>query len=242
MSTTAATILAHLKTVDAERAKRAEVPGLSDRVVAVKAYQQRRFSHTYADLLGSARYGPASRFFLDELYGPGDFTSRDTQFARVVPALVRLFPGEIVDTVATLAELHALSEILDTVMGNQIADEFITGIDYIGAWQRTDRSAQRQRQIDLTLEVASRLDRFTRRALLRNSLRLMRAPARAAGLTELQRFLEAGFDTFREMHGSREFISIVEARERVLASELFGADVSDASSESVQRALRGLPT
>ena len=233
MSTTAAAILAHLKTVDAERAKRAAVSGLNERVIGVKAYQQRRFSHSYADLLGSARYGPASRFFLDELYGPSDFTRRDAQFARVVPALVRLFPSEIVDTVATLAELHALSETLDTVMGTQIADALITGIDYIGAWQRTDRSPQRQRQIDLTLEVASRLDRFTRRPLLRNTLRLMRTPARAAGLAELQRFLEAGFDTFRKMNGAQEFVANVDHRERALASELFSAAVSDPSSGSV---------
>lgn len=241
MSITAAAILAHLKTVDAERAQRAAVPGLTDRVGALKAYQQRRFSHTYADLLGSVRYGSASRFFLDELYGPTDFARRDAQFARVVPALIRLFPAEIVDTVATLAELHALSETLDTAMGSQLGAEPILGIDYIGAWQCTDRAPQRQRQIDLTLEVASRLDHFTRRALLRNSLRLMRAPARAAGLTELQRFLEAGFDTFRKMNGAQEFIAIVDTRERALASALFSADVPDVNSESLQRALGCLP-
>jgi len=49
------------------------------------------------------RYGPAAHFFLEELYGPRDFADRDTQFARVVPALVRLFPREIVATVAILA-------------------------------------------------------------------------------------------------------------------------------------------
>jgi hypothetical protein len=239
MPTTATVILAHLKTVDAERAKRAATAGLNERVSALKAYQQRRFSHTYADLLGSARYGSAARFFLDELYGPSDFARRDAQFARVVPALVRLFPSEIVDTVATLAELHALSETLDTLMGAQIDGEPVLGIDYIRAWQRAGRAQERQRQIDLTLNVASRLDRFTRRVLLRNSLRLMRAPARAAGLTELHRFLEAGFDTFRQMNGAQEFIANVEASERALASALFSADVEDA--ESIRCTLACLP-
>ena len=241
MSITATTILAHLQTVGAERARRTAVPGLNDRVAVVKAYQQRRFSHTYSDLLSSARYGAAARFFLDELYGPNDFTRRDAQFARVVPALVRLFPGEIVATVATLAELHALSETLDSMMGAQIDHEAITGFDYIGVWQRTGQARARQRQIDLTLEVAGRLDRFTRRALLRNSLRLMRAPARAAGLSELQQFLEAGFDTFREMNGAGDFIAMVESRERALASSLFEADVSNPAAESVRRALLCLP-
>lgn len=235
MSTPAATILAHLKTVDGERARRAAVAGLNDRVVAVKAYQQRRFSHTYADLLQSPRYGPASRFFLDELYGPSDFARRDAQFARVVPALVRLFPSELVDTVATLAELHALSETLDSLMGEQVQSEPLAGPAYIAAWQRTDCAPQRQRQIDLTLGVAARLDRFTRRPLLRNSLRLMRGPARAAGLAELQRFLESGFDIFRAMHGVEEFIGIVETRERALASALFSASLADADRDALDR-------
>ncbi len=58
----------------------------------------------------------AARFFLDDLYGPEDFTRRDEQFARVVPGLVRLFPQEIVGTVISLGELHALSEQFDTAM------------------------------------------------------------------------------------------------------------------------------
>ena len=61
--------------------RRAALPGLLEKVIAVKTFQQRRFSHTYADLLLSARYGAASRYFLDELYGPNDFTTRDVQAA-----------------------------------------------------------------------------------------------------------------------------------------------------------------
>jgi hypothetical protein len=242
MTTSAATILAHLHAVEAERRKRATAAGLNDRVVQVKAYQQRRFSRTYADLLHSARYGAASRFFLDELYGPSDFTRRDAQFARVVPALVKLFPNEIVATVATLAELHALSEALDTRMGEHIEGSApLTGVIYVDAWQRTGHAAERERQIALTVDVAARLDRFTRRPLLRNSLRLMRGPARAAGLAELQHFLETGFDTFRAMQGAQDFIAIVQAREHALASALFSASSDAANLGGLAAALERLP-
>ena len=211
-------------------------------VAALKAFQQRRFSHSYADLLTTARYGAASRFFLDELYGPMDFTRRDAQFARVVPALVRLFPHEVVETVAALAELHALSESLDTTMASQLGPVVVTPLEYIRIWQATGRVAERAAQIDLTLNVATRLDRFTRKPLLRNSLRLMRGPARAAGMAELQHFLETGFDTFRAMRGAEEFISIVQSREQALAFTLFGADLSARRLDpSVERALANLP-
>jgi hypothetical protein len=242
MPVSAAAILGHLKVVDFERERRAALPGLNAKVVALKEFQQRRFSRTYADLLLSARYGAASRFFLEELYGPSDFTRRDAQFARVIPSMARFFPNEIVDTVATLAELHALSETLDTAMGMHLEGEPVTAIDYILAWQWVDHAPDRERQIALTLSLADRLDRFTRKPLLRNSLRLMRVPARAAGLSELQRVLETGFDTFRAMNGAQEFISIVGSREQDFAAALFAAGSKGTDEHSsMDRALAGLP-
>ena len=242
MPASVAAILDHLKVVDAERQRRSADPGLHAKVVALKAFQQRRFSRTYADLLASPRYGAASRFFVGELYGPSDFTRRDAQFARTVPALVRLFPEQIVATVSALAELHASSEVLDTVMGAQLEGDQIGGADYVRAWQRVGRPTERERQIALTLDVAASLDELTRKPLLRNTLRLMRAPARAAGLAELQRFLETGFDTFREMRGADDFIALVASRERALAALLFAAGAGGSDEiASMKMALDSLP-
>jgi hypothetical protein len=241
MSQAAVEILSHLKVVDAERRHRNDGPGLREKVAAVKAYQQRRFAHTYADVLDSPRYGAAARFFLDELYGPSDFTQRDAQFARVVPALVRLFPHEIVETVAVLGALHALSEQLDTAVGTQLPAAAVDGLGYVRAWQAAGHPAQRERQIALTVDVAGRLDRLTRRALIRNSLRLMRGPARAAGLSDLQRFLESGFESFRAMHGAHDFISLVREREGALASSLFQVDLDQPDEGALQGLLSALP-
>ena len=241
MSDTTDAILANLKLVDAERGHRSADPVLGAKVVALKAFQQRRFSHTYADLLRTTRYGPAARFFLDELYGPGDFTRRDSQFARIVPGLV-LFPKELLATVGRLSELHGLSEELDTRMGATLGEPKVGPIDYLRAWQSVGRAADRQRQVVLTLAVAERLDRLTRKPLLRHALHLMRAPARAAGVGDLQRFLEIGFDTFREMNGAREFLAIIKEREENFAAVLFAADPADAGRGSaMERVLAALP-
>ena len=241
MSATAETILGQLKIVNDERARRKLVSGLDAKVARLKEYQQRRFSCTYADLLASTRYAAAARFFLEELYGPSDFTHRDEQFARVVPTLVRLFPREIVETVAALAELHAMSESLDTEMASNLADISVGAGDYIQAWQRTGRAPDRQKQIALTLAVADRLDGLTRKPLLRNSLRLMRGPARVAGLGELQGFLEAGFDTFRAMNGAKEFVAIVGSREQAIAAALFSATLTSGAAAPNYQALASLP-
>jgi hypothetical protein len=221
MTAAAESILSQLAIVANERAARAASPVLSANVQAIKNYQQRRFSHTYADLLITPRYGGAARFFLDELYGPGDFSQRDAQFERVVPALVRLFPGDVVQTVDTLVQLHALSETLDSEMARHLLRGEVDAEAYMAAWQATARAPERQRQIELTLDVGASLDELTRKLLLRHTLRMMRGPARAAGLSALQKFLEAGFDTFQAMRGAREFLAMVSTRERKLVTELF---------------------
>lgn len=213
-------IVKHLQTVARERERRALDPALGRFVAAVKAYQHRRFAVTYADLMAQPRYAAATRFFLDDLYGPADYSERDRQFMRIVPAMVRLFPAEIVLTVRHLGALHALSEQLDSAMGETLGTVDITGARYTAAWCTT-AVAERERQIDLMLRVGSDLDRYTRKSLLRQSLRLMRGPANAAGMGALQRFLELGFDTFREMRGAAEFLATIGQRERALAASLF---------------------
>lgn len=216
-------ILQHLGTVRVERAARSVDATLARRVSHVKGYQQARFALTYADLLAAPRYAGAARFFLDDLYGPGDFSQRDAQFARIVPGLVRLFPAEVVTTVEALTALHALSEQLDSEMARHVDDQALTAETYVAAWRRTGQPGNRQRQVDLMLKVGHALDVYTHRPLMRHSLRAMRMPARAAGLSALQSFLESGFDTFRELHGADEFLSQIEKRERSLAASLFGA-------------------
>jgi hypothetical protein len=223
-------ILECLQRVAAERARRRADPAFGQRVQAVKHYQHRRFEQTYADMLAHPRYAKAARFFLEDLYGPEDFTQRDNQFARIVPALVRMFPREIVGTVEALAALHALSEQLDSAMGAALPASPPDHAAYAEAWRAVGQPAQRERQIQLMLQVGGALDRYTRNPLLRQSLRLMRTPAQAAGLGALQGFLENGFDTFREMRGAREFLDTIATRERELAARLFAGGVVEATA------------
>jgi hypothetical protein len=220
-------ILRHLHEVQAERDLRVADAALLERVSWVKRYQQARFEKTYADLLLHPRYGDAARFFLSELYGPGDFSLRDAQFARIVPSLARLFPQEIARTVEALASLHALSEQLDSEMARHVSTGPLDATRYIAAWQRTGHPEQRARQIDLMLVVGHALDTYTRHPWLGHTLRIMRAPARAAGMAALQTFLESGFDTFRAMRGASEFLAHIETRERTFAACLFGANSAD---------------
>lgn len=217
-------ITEHLGTVARLRAQRAADPALSGKVQAIKTYQAQRFSRSYADLLAHPRYGAAARFFLDELYGPQEFSRRDQQFERVVPALVRLFPGDLIGTVEQLGELHALTEALDDSAAQHLPGLPCTAAGYAVAWQGAGRAPARERQIVLTGAIGSALEGYTRSRLMRTTLRMMRGPAQAAGLQDLQRFLESGFDAFGAMRGAGEFLGLVAQRERALAAALFAPD------------------
>ena len=103
------------------------------------------------------------------------------------------------------------------------------------AWQELGRRGERERQLEPVLALGHELARLTRLPGLRTMLRMMRGPANAAGLADLQRFLEEGFDTFAGMARRRgaveEFLRTVQEREGQLFSLLYGADLVACETE-----------
>jgi hypothetical protein len=201
----------------------------------VKGIQARRFAATYSDLLLSETYGGPARFFLVELYSEADYSKRDAQFSRIAKALQTFFPSQVVNTAVSMAELHQLTEELDYQMALAISPamesdalSFDAVNSYIDAWNSVGRSSDRNQQLRVVLNIGSELDRLTRTRGLRTMLKMMRKPAHAAGLSELQHFLEVGFDTFASMNGksgsTTEFLAKIEQRESQWLRQLFDSD------------------
>jgi hypothetical protein len=214
-------ILQLLQSVELERTRRNSDADLAGRVLAVKSYQHSRFAATYQDMLQSGPTRRAALFFLNELYGPKDFSDRDQQFVRVVPSIVRVLPKTLVSTVLTLARLHALSEELDTAMGMAAGAAFLRDDDYGVIWRAVGRAEDRSRQIDWMLEIGLSIQAHSRKSWVRTSLRLMRGPANAAGFGALQSFLEEGLESFSALPDAKVFLGTIAARERALAQRLF---------------------
>ena len=63
-----------------------------------------------------------------------------------------------------------------------------------------------------------------------SSDRMMRSPAKLAGLADLQDFLERGYAAFREMKGADEFLAAVSARETKILNALFSSSAKPFSS------------
>lgn len=243
----AQTIRERIADVTALRLQRTGNPALGSAVGQVKTLQARRFRGTYADLMASPSFGPAAKFFLEELYSDSDYTARDQQFSRIAGTLQTMFPAAVVDTAVALAVLHAQTEALDHAMGlawpaaagsptDSISgpatatarNDTTDAARYVAAWRAVGDRAAREQQLQRVLAMGTDLARLTRTPGLRMMLRMMRAPAHAAGMGDLQQFLEAGFDTFgqlaRQRGGVEQFLATIEARERALMAELFDAD------------------
>lgn len=223
MDTPADRIRAHLAHVSHLRASVAD-DAHAQAVREVKLLQARRFEATYADVLVDPACGPAARFFLDELYGDHDFRERDAQFGRIAGAIERLFPEQVAQLAVDMAEIHALTETLDhQLAGHWQGTRGTPALRYVAAWRATGERPQRERQLQVVLHMGQELQRLTRLRGLRTALRLMRGPARAAGLGNLQHFLEGGFDAFAAMGDARAFLQGIEQRESYWIHTLFDA-------------------
>ena len=230
------TIRAAVARVGAIRENATSNPGLRAALVDVKAFQSTRFAGTYADLLRSAEYAAAARFFLVDLYSDKDYSKRDAQFSRIAGAMQRLFPQQVVATAVALAELHLLTEELDWQMAVKW-QLYATTPDkgrtarYIACWRDVGRTADRVRQLEMVLSVGKDLDRLTRTPGLRLMLRMMRGPAKAGGMGSLQGFLESGFDTFANMSArggsSAKFLSTIRTRESSWIQRLSEGDAKE---------------
>jgi hypothetical protein len=209
MSGDAAVVVSWLAQVQELREQRNAEPALARHVGAIKLHQHARFARDYKRLLDSPRYRRATQFFLEELYGPEDFAARDAEFGRIAPTMGRLLPREVMHTVAQLAELHALSEGLDQQMAQVLRSESVDERSYRAAWQAVGRRADREHQLELLLEIGAAMERHTSTPLLATTLRLMRGPARVAGLARLQSFLENGLSAFAAIKGASEFLATI---------------------------------
>jgi hypothetical protein len=222
-----------LHVVEQLRLARQTQPELAQRTLDLKRWQAQRFANTYTDVLKDASMGPAAKFFLTELYSDKEYSERDAQFARIAGTLERMFPQAVVHTATFLAQLHALSETLDANMARvwlHHAEHLPQALDeptYRQLWQALMPVAgyepARQAQIQAAHELGQQLQRHTRLPGLRLMLRMMRAPATAAGLHQLQQFLECGFDTFAQLGKAgkvQTFLQIIALREHAWLNKM----------------------
>lgn len=218
----------HLQTAKDLRRLANSEPAMARKRLLLREWQAVRLATTYVDLLESERFGPAARFFLTDLYGPKDFSSRDEEVERILPLLQSLLPLAALQTLTLAIEVDALSEALDAAMVDALTQSnSITSIDqrsYAEAYRTIGRRADRERQIVLIRQTGEALDILARKPLLSTLLSLMKGPAHLAGLGDLHLFLENGFSAFKHMGSANDFLDRIENGESLLLNKLFSGE------------------
>ncbi|MBO9880426.1 hypothetical protein [Xanthomonas sp. D-109] len=195
----------------------------------LRRWQSERLERSFEHFLEDPQRRPAAMFFLTDVYGDRDFSRRDADIVKVLPMMQRLMPASLLDTVADGIELGALTHALDLRMAEALQalaprrkrlDEAL----YAEAYRQTGLPRLRQRQIDLIARVGLGLVKAVHTPGVRMLLRFARGPAKAAGLSELQGFLERGFDAFSKLGDAEGFIGDIETTERAVSKRLFAGD------------------
>lgn len=195
----------------------------------VQAWQTQRLERSFARFLQDPTRRPAAHFFLSDVYGARDFSQRNADIAKVMPMMQRLLPSVLVATVADGIELGALTHALDLRMAQALQrlaprrrriDEAL----YAKAYCEVRLQRLRMLQIELIDHVGQGLASALRMPGVSMLLKLSRVPARAAGLGELQVFLERGFEAFAGLDDAQAFLTDIRRHEAAAMTRLFAGE------------------
>ncbi len=201
-------------------------------VKRVKRWQHARLEWTYRDLASDKRFAPATRFFLDELYGEKETALRDRDLVRMYPTMKRLLPKFAFETVKNALALDVLSEEFDQALAEHLRGEQITNERYCEGFRAVGRKRDRLRQVELMRGVGEGLDVVVKKPLIFSTLKLLRRPSKLAGLAEMQRFLETGFSAFKHMKGATPFLETIATRETEFIEAIFAGACVDLRPET----------
>lgn len=195
----------------------------------LRRWQSARLRAGFQDFLADPAMRSAAEFFLDDLYGDRDFSARDRDAARILPIMSRFLPDSLLRAAADAIELAVLSHAFDLRMAGilmqrpaPLAD--IQVEDYAHAYRAVGRMRLRRHQIGLILRVGHALDAAVKKQGVAKLLHATRLPAKLAGLSELQKFLERGFTAFAALGGADIFLAQIAQRESEVARRLFSGD------------------
>lgn len=194
----------------------------------LRRWQAHRLEASFDRFLLDPRRRPAAQFFLTDVYNDRDFSRRDADIARVLPMMRTLLPAALLDTVGDALELGVVTHEFDLQMAQALQDlaprrRSLDAALYAHAYRHVGQPALRAHQIELIAAVGLGLGRALRLPGVATLLKLSRGPAKAAGLAELQGFLERGFDAFGQLGDAETFIAEIEQDERDVSRRLFAS-------------------
>lgn len=220
MSDSVKQIMRHLHTVKTIQ-EIAEKSHLLKTIQDLQTWQCKRLLISHQDMYQQPRFKSAVEFFVDELYGPKDFSQRDQDIARLVPKMAKFLPEKALVSLASALHLNALSFELDFDMARKLNDQPIDRDSYALTYYECNNQTTRQRQIDYIHTLGHDLAEVVKMKGISMLLKVSRKPAKLAGVLALHEFLESGFKAFKNMGEVKDFINPLVAREQYILTQLF---------------------
>ncbi len=191
----------------------------------LQAFQSARLNDTYADLKSDPEYAKIGHFFFERLYAPEDFSFRDASMKK----LHRLLKGKVykgmVSAVTQVIELHALTDILDDRMVEQMIasgiGENMEMDQYQEVYRSLDNYEQRIYQIKLSTQTARAFHKLSKKWVVALSLKTVRSAAHLIGVGKIIDFVYEGYDGFRVIKNIDFFVETVEKRETAWHNEIW---------------------
>ncbi|GGF53672.1 FFLEELY motif protein [Alteromonas lipolytica] len=217
-------IITHLRQVNARRSL-AEQMQLLAPIQALQQWQCQRLLATHAELAKKQSYAKAMDFFVEELYGPKDFSQRDADLMRVIPKLAKALPNKAMHAIEQALWLNALSFELDMAVAQALEGKELNRDTYALAYRQVGRGADRAQQIRIVAGLGEQLADVVKIPGIGLLIKLSRRPAKMAGLLSMHEFLERGFVAFKDLGDVKAFIEPVIATETQLNQQLLNPDI-----------------
>jgi hypothetical protein len=203
----------------------AEKAGLMPSIRAVQAWQCKRLLVSHQEMYQQKRFKPAVEFFINELYGPNDFSQRDQDIARIVPKMSKFLPEKALQSLASALHLNTLSFELDFDLAKQLVGVDISRDSYAKAYVNCDNLSTRQQQIDYIRTLGNDLADVVKMKGISSLLFISRKPAKMAGVLALHEFLDKGFKSFKNLGNVEDFITPVVNKEHEIMQQLANPNV-----------------
>lgn len=203
-------------------------PAFRERLYALQAFQARRLRHTHAALVADPEYHAATTLFLTDIYGGIDLLPMALEIERALPLATRLLPDTVLATSATAAGIMTLTQELDEHLAALLFEERgvaeLTAASYVDAFRSMGRLDDRQRQLELAIELGAGLDRYVRNRLVHATFRIARRPAHRYGLGALYDFLDRGFAAMRPLGSTHSLFARMTGAEHAILGRIASGD------------------
>ncbi len=195
--------------------------------LALQVFQSARLRRDYADLAEIPQYGEVGEFFFEEMYGPRDFTDRDTG-ARRLQHFLHILPGVHLPDIEAILELLDMTNRLDAhlaelMMRREVGLDF-DELTYEQCYRAADNYDDRLRQLQLIDSCTHTVFRLSRSHLLGIALHRSRLVARLTGFEAAYNFLVKGYDAVRQADDVTLFAETVYRRELARLNRIYGRD------------------